>query len=57
MEDEARADAHRLDVLDRLDAGEGWTREAESDERESGGETELIARAQQLLAEQPHEQQ
>ncbi len=28
MEDDARADAFRLDVLDRLDTGEGWSRES-----------------------------
>ncbi len=50
MQDEARADAYRLDVLERLDTGEGWS-------RETAGEAELIARAQQLLAEEPHEEQ
>jgi len=56
-EDEARTDAYRLDVLDRLDAGDGWSRESAASERDAGGEAELIARAQQLLAEESHEEQ
>jgi hypothetical protein len=44
MEDEARAEAFRLDVLDRLDSGERHERE-----RARGGPESLTARARELL--------
>ncbi|MFW5867439.1 MAG: hypothetical protein ACOCX2_06455 [Armatimonadota bacterium] len=47
MEDEARAEAFRLDVLDRLDAGEGHAPGTSS----ATEEEELTARARKLLEE------
>ncbi|MGI5816564.1 MAG: hypothetical protein ACOX9R_00530 [Armatimonadota bacterium] len=47
MEDEARAEAFRLDVLDQLDSGAGYRRESEV----AAEETELVARARELLEE------
>jgi len=44
MEDEARAEAFRLDVLDELDAGGGYEREPDD-----GGEEALAERGRQLL--------
>jgi len=48
MEDEARAEAFKLDALDGLDAGEGLAPAA----RQSAEQEELEARARKLLAEQ-----